>query len=114
MILKWAVVGALDWQKHGLQVPAAVEAATREYRDDMNPLTAFIDECCELIPGKQVPISALWSAFNDWREGDMTSGFVSKGNILSFLQTFGVESKKGTKGVRYYVNITIREGGQYG
>ena len=45
------VQGCLDWQRDGLRVPAAVEQATAEYRDSMDPLNDFITECCVLTPG---------------------------------------------------------------
>jgi len=44
------VQGCLDWQRDGLRVPAAVEQATAEYRDSMDPLNDFITECCVLTP----------------------------------------------------------------
>ena len=45
-ILAWAVRGCLSWQKGGLQVPEEVEAATQEYRHEMDVLAYFLDEHC--------------------------------------------------------------------
>jgi putative DNA primase/helicase len=45
-ILAWAVRGCLIWQKHGLRVPPEVEAATQEYRHEMDLLSAFLDDFC--------------------------------------------------------------------
>lgn len=47
-ILKWAVDGCLMWQREGLKQPSAVAAATAEYRSEMDVISAFIAECCEI------------------------------------------------------------------
>ena len=45
-ILRWAVEGAIAWQRDGLRVPEKVKAATSEYRTEMDRLADFIDEKC--------------------------------------------------------------------
>ena len=45
-ILRWAVDGCLAWQREGLGVPDAVRAATDAYRDESDPVSDFIEECC--------------------------------------------------------------------
>jgi len=67
-ILAWAVTGCLDWQHHGLQPPAAVMAATSEYREEMDTLGAFIDDACELNPAATVNAADLYLAYTTWCE----------------------------------------------
>ena len=43
-ILDWAVRGCLEWQRRGLEPPAAVQAATASYRTDSDPLAEFLAE----------------------------------------------------------------------
>jgi putative DNA primase/helicase len=114
VILCWAVAGALAWQEHGLQVPRAVEDATNAYRADMNPLTKFIEDRCELRPGVRVSAGSLWSAFQEWKDEDPSSPAVSKNNFLRYLQQFGVQSVKGTNGTRYYLHIGVRDADDWG
>jgi putative DNA primase/helicase len=67
-ILRWIVAGCLDWQRHGLGEPAAVMAATAEYREDSDPLTDFLADCCELDPGAETKASALAERYLKWAE----------------------------------------------
>jgi putative DNA primase/helicase len=52
-ILGWAVMGAVEVLKSGLQTPAEVLAATESYRANEDSLSSFLTEECELaIPGQ--------------------------------------------------------------
>jgi putative DNA primase/helicase len=48
-ILSWAVRGCLDWRARqcDLELPAAVQEATEEYRDESDHVADFVTECCE-------------------------------------------------------------------
>lgn len=65
-ILAWCVRGALEWQRVGLQAPASVIAATREYEADSDPLSAFLAEACELDPGSEVGARDLYEHYLRW------------------------------------------------
>lgn len=45
-ILRWAIVGCLDWQKNGLIRPDAVAASTAEYFNEQDLLGQWIEERC--------------------------------------------------------------------
>jgi len=65
-ILVWAALGArrLDaTQGRWSSVPAAAELLAR-YRDDINPVAAFVRECCVEMPGWGHSLRALNDAFN--------------------------------------------------
>jgi P4 family phage/plasmid primase-like protien len=51
-ILAWAVRGCLAWSgkdlSPGLTEPAAIRAASAEYRNEMDVLAAFLEDCCIL------------------------------------------------------------------
>lgn len=47
-IFAWMVKGALDYLQRGLQVPAGVTAATAEYREESDPIGAFIRNACHV------------------------------------------------------------------
>jgi putative DNA primase/helicase len=42
-ILRWAVQGCLAWQKRGLDMPAIVQEATAQYRDESDVLGQFLN-----------------------------------------------------------------------
>lgn len=65
-ILAWAVRGCLEWQAHGLNPPAAVKEATQAYREESDPLGAFVSDRCILHPDARVRVAELWSEYLDW------------------------------------------------
>jgi putative DNA primase/helicase len=67
-ILAWAITGCLDWQRDGLQPPAAVMAATTGYREEMDTLGKFLGDACELHPDASTPAADLYSAYTTWCE----------------------------------------------
>lgn len=65
-VLAWLVAGCLAWQRQGIGKCAAVTAATRAYRADMNRAGAFFEECCELGDGFETPAKAMRHAYDEW------------------------------------------------
>lgn len=47
-VFAWMVKGALDYLQRGLQVPAGVSAATAEYREESDPIGAFLRNACDV------------------------------------------------------------------
>ena len=67
-ILNWALSGCIEWQHMGLGEPAAVASATAEYRDEMDILGEFIDDCCVIAPDAKAGATPLYQAFAGWCE----------------------------------------------
>ena len=65
-ILAWLVRGCRAWQVRGLAAPAAVAAATAQYRTDSDELGRFFDEACELVPGAETRASDLYCHYKEW------------------------------------------------
>lgn len=65
-ILNWAIQGCLDWQRHGLQPPVKVQAATQAYRDEMDIFGPFIQECCVINKFAEVRANDLWNTYKTW------------------------------------------------
>lgn len=65
-ILNWAIEGCLAWQREGLEAPATVEQATREYEEESDAVGPFIEECCEVGGGFCAPSGELWKAYEAW------------------------------------------------
>jgi len=65
-ILAWAVEGCREWRREGLQAPDEVRQATGAYRAEMDVLGAFLRECCELGPEKNVAARDLYAAYHEW------------------------------------------------
>lgn len=66
-ILHWCIEGCLRWQREGLQPPAAVLAATKADRAEMDPLRAFFAACCRFDqPAAWTSSQALRNAYESW------------------------------------------------
>ena len=67
-ILRWAVEGCLLWQREGLKQSRAVLDMTRDYRREMDVISGFIDDRCEVGEGFCAKSSELYSAYSAWCE----------------------------------------------
>jgi putative DNA primase/helicase len=65
-VLAWLVQGCLAWQREGLNVPAAVEQTTDEYRRQMDPVGEYLDECCICEPTAYVLKTRLLEDYQQW------------------------------------------------
>lgn len=65
-ILNWIVQGAIMWQVEGLKDPEAVQDASKQYRENMDPLEAFLDECCKAGSNYTIMGRPLYNAYRDW------------------------------------------------
>lgn len=67
-ILSWALEGCREWQQVGLAEPPEVIAATREYRNEMDILGEFIEECCAIGQNEEVLNKNLRKTYVQWCE----------------------------------------------
>ncbi len=65
-ILRWALEGSLKWQTSGLDEPTEVAVATAAYRDVMDTLGKFIEDCCDVATEHRVKCAQLNSAYKTW------------------------------------------------
>ena len=79
-ILAWAVEGCMMWQKdNGLGEPKKVIEATKDYKQEMDLISAFIEQCIEIDydSTEKVMASELFSIYKAWakenNEWEMTS-----------------------------------------
>lgn len=47
-ILNWIIAGCKEWQRIGLQPPAAVLEATAGYKESQDTVQRFVQECCDV------------------------------------------------------------------
>jgi len=71
-ILAWAVRGAMEWYRDGLQDPEVVRNATREYRETSDALAGFLPGVLEKTgdPNDRVVGTAAFNAYMDWCEAE--------------------------------------------
>lgn len=69
-ILNWLIEGLIAYLEGGLQEPPAVLDATREYREESDPIGMFLDSVC-VVTGDStdsLPTKDLVLAFNFWMD----------------------------------------------
>jgi putative DNA primase/helicase len=65
-ILAWAVMGCLDWQRHGLNTPGDVMAATEGYHADQDELSEYLADRCIRSSATRVPRNDLYQDFQSY------------------------------------------------
>jgi putative DNA primase/helicase len=71
-VLAWAVDGYRQYIESGLGDPAAVTAATGNYRRESDAITRFIAECCLTGPLYFVAAGDLYARWSKWATGENT------------------------------------------
>lgn len=67
-ILQWAIDGALDWQRRGLDVPASVAAASAAYFDAEDIMGLFLADEVERVEGAFAAAADLHQRFAQWAQ----------------------------------------------
>jgi putative DNA primase/helicase len=67
-ILRWAVLGCVEWLKGRLAEPATIKEASKDYRKDEDGVQHFLDDCCVLTgnPDDQLTRKTLYSDYLKW------------------------------------------------
>ena len=103
-IFKWCVDGCLLYQQEGLKMPKAIMDCVRDYRREMDIISAFIEDRCEVGAGLSVQSAQLHAAYMSWAE---------QGNEYCMSNTkFGIEIAKRyekikSKKCNYYLGLTL-------
>jgi putative DNA primase/helicase len=111
-ILAWAVAGATEYLKNGLQVPPEVRAATDAYRSEMDALHGFWGQLAFGKPGVYTTARQLRDALETWaRENGVETGDLPKGSEWGRqLRERGAQSDKmrlGSKTVSVWRGVSI-------
>ena len=73
-ILNWCLNGWIEYQKNGLVVPDSVQKESKVYRDEMDIIKSWMDECVEVKFGEKAFANDLYQSHKKWRE---VNGFSS-------------------------------------
>lgn len=102
-IFRWALDGCTLWQREGLKMPKAVMDSVREYKREMDVISAFIEDRCELSGATQS--SVLYACYAQWAQDN--------NEYCMSATKFGVEvakryeKVKTSKGQIFYNGISI-------
>lgn len=107
-VLTLIVRAGIRYQREGLPVPRRVLAATENYRADMDLLSEWLDECCELDSAAETRMSELWDSWSAFaaRRGNLL--YVKSSTALGRRLDSRFPGRRGTGGVRMRVGISVR------
>lgn len=111
-VLRWIVEGCLAWQREGLAPPAAVQAATAEYRDESDVLGQFLADRTTTEPEYagatlRAPAGALYKAYQAW----CLAGGLRPETQTAFGRALGLRgfvAQKGGGGVAWRLGLRLR------
>lgn len=105
-ILNWIVEGALMWQREGLNPPASVTNASRQYREEMDVISLFVDDCCEVSDSYRAPAGELFKKYQSWANENSEYSMSKQKFGREMRQKF--EMKKTMNG-RFYLGLKISQ-----
>lgn len=109
-ILKWAIDGCIKWRKDGIKEPKCVLDATSEYRQEMDLLANFIDQCVviDYDSEEKIPAKDLFRVYIQWARENNEYEMSSK-KFFSEIKRKLPESGRNSNGI-FYKSIRFADG----
>lgn len=108
-IMRWAVEGCIKWQREGIVEPQCVLEATKEYKQEMDLLAGFLEQCVVIDYDckDKIASSDLFKAYSRWAKENNEYEMSSK----KFFREIGKKlPDKGRDGQGvYYTSIRFTE-----
>jgi putative DNA primase/helicase len=107
-VFAWAVEGCKDWIRYGLGQSESVLGATTEYREDMDPIGPFLEECCIFNTGFRIRSSEIYQAYLEWakQNGRPEFSHISFGNLFRDRKEPMSSEKSG--GVKWWRGLALK------
>ena len=108
-ILAWAVEGCMKWQKDGIAEPAVVLDAVRDYKQEMDLIASFVEQCITIDYDSDVkmPAAELFSVYRAWAKSNNEWEMTAKKFGMEVVKKLPERGRNG-KGV-YYGKIKLTE-----
>lgn len=106
-ILYWIIDGCLIWQREGLGTPEEVRQATNMYKEEMDIMGGFINECCTVDPVAEIKAKELYQAYIEWCRDNGDKYPLSQKSFGMRLAERGFQKRKSTGGLYKYYGITL-------
>lgn len=111
-VLAWLVKGCLKWQETGLVVPEVVEEATTSYREQMDPLREFFEDCCTIHPLVYVTNTMLWEEYERWARENGERFPIGRRKFKQALEERGFKQMRSSHS-RYWNGIGLKADNRY-
>jgi putative DNA primase/helicase len=93
-ILAWAVQGCQAWQDRGLQPPERVLAATDEYREEMDTLAPFLEDCFDTDADAWTATEEIYKIYVRWSKKRNIKKPLAQNTLISRLKERGYCKKR--------------------
>lgn len=109
-ILRWAVDGCRMWISEGLAEPQCVKEAVKEYKQEMDLLAGFLEQCIEIDYTVKEKITAkdLFRIYSQWAKSNHEYEMSSK-KFFTEISKKLPEKGRDSKGI-FYRYIRLAEG----
>jgi putative DNA primase/helicase len=115
-ILAWMVAGAARWYREGLGTVSPVEETSSDWRQDMNQVGRFIDDCCvkddpsrSFTSDGALRARDLYEAYKRWSHGN-GERYMSQRSFTQQVVGMGFIREHRNDG-NYYKGIELRDAG---
>jgi P4 family phage/plasmid primase-like protien len=108
-ILAWMVEGCQQWHQEGLGHADAADQATQEYRQEMDVVARFLDDCTEREEDSYEMARTLYQGFKMWSEINGERNNISNTEFGKKLMDNGLHKGRNNQG-NFYKNIKIIPG----
>lgn len=107
-ILHWAVEGCIKWRESGITEPQCVQEAVKEYKQEMDLLASFLEQCVEVDYDceDRVPARDLFKVYCKWAKDNNEWEMSSKKFFLEIGKKLP-EKGRNSNGIYYkYIRLT--------
>ena len=111
-ILQWAIKGWIEYKKVGLQVPATIRNASRQYRESQGLISEFLEEMCVLDKSKEVKSKEFYSAFKFWCQKHKIHRPIRPRKFDEEMRNRGFSEGVDNKNSRVWIGVEISEDGR--
>lgn len=108
-VLSLIVRYALRFQASGLKQPDVVKAARDSYRNQMDLLAEWLEECCETGEGKTCESNHLWLSWEKFAKERGILNYVRSSVALGRRLDARFSTFKGSRGVRMRLGIALKD-----
>ena len=112
-ILAWAVEGAQKWQADGLHEPECVLEATKDYKQEMDLIAGFVEQCVmiDYSCGEHIMATDLFNVYRAWAKQNNEWEMSSKKFFMEVAKKLPEKGRSG-KGIFYSkIRLTDYAGG---
>ncbi|MCH7392437.1 phage/plasmid primase, P4 family [Acinetobacter dispersus] len=110
-VLAWLVRGALEYQQDGLREPGKTKAARDEYKDEMDLLKDWINECCEFGDYRESALN-LWVSWEQYAKARNELKYIPSARALSRRMNGKFQFKK-SNGKGHFLGIRVRVSAEF-